>query len=40
MLLIVRTAWWRRLLLSATLFQRGAPPEPIEIIDGAKGNQT
>ena len=39
MLLIVRTAWWRRLLLSATLFQRGAPPEPIEIIDGTRGNQ-
>lgn len=39
MLLIVRTTWWRSLLLSATLFQRGAAPERIEIIDGARGSQ-
>ena len=40
MLLIVRKAWWRRLLLSATLFQRGAAPERIEILDGAEVSQT
>lgn len=40
MLLIVRTAWWRRLLLSATLFQRGAAQERIEILNGAEGSQT
>jgi integrative and conjugative element protein (TIGR02256 family) len=33
MLLIVRTAWWRRLLISATLFQKGADAETIEIVD-------
>lgn len=35
MLLIVRTAWWRRMMVSATLFQRGRAPERIEIIEGA-----
>lgn len=32
MLLIVRLAWWRRMLVSATLFQRHTVPEPIEIL--------
>ena len=33
MLLIVRITWWRRLLLSATLFQQGAAPQPVEVSD-------
>lgn len=40
MLLIVRAAWWRRMLVSATLFQRDRAPERIEIIDRAEGTQT
>lgn len=35
MLLIVRSAWWRRMLISATLFQRHRAPERIELIEGA-----
>jgi [CysO sulfur-carrier protein]-S-L-cysteine hydrolase len=37
MLLIVRSAWWRRMLVSATLFQRDKAPETIEIIGGGEG---
>lgn len=37
MLLIVRSAWWRRMLISATLFQRDQAPERIEIIEGLRG---
>jgi [CysO sulfur-carrier protein]-S-L-cysteine hydrolase len=40
MLLIVRVAWWRRLLMSATLFQNGASPEPVEIVAEAEGRQS
>lgn len=40
MLLIVRAAWWRRLLMSATLFQNGAPSEPVDIIDEAEGHRS
>lgn len=32
MLLIVRKAWWRRIVCSATLFQQNSTPEPIEVI--------
>jgi [CysO sulfur-carrier protein]-S-L-cysteine hydrolase len=37
MLLIVRSARWRRLLISATLFQRNQVPEPIEILSDGDG---
>lgn len=37
MLLIVRLALWRRMLISATLFQRDRAPERIEIIEGLRG---
>lgn len=32
MLLIVKREWWRRIECSASLFQRGSAPEPIEFI--------
>lgn len=34
LLLIVRATWWRRMAMSATLFQQGRPPEPAEILTG------
>ncbi len=37
MLLIVRSAWWRRMLISATLFQHNQKPEPIEILGDGEG---
>jgi integrative and conjugative element protein (TIGR02256 family) len=33
MLLIVRKAWWKRILSSATLFRRGAPAARVEIVE-------
>jgi integrative and conjugative element protein (TIGR02256 family) len=30
-LLIVRAMWWRRIACSATLFQKGAQPEPVRL---------
>lgn len=37
MLLIVRSVWWRRMQVSATLYQRDKAPETIEIIGGGEG---
>jgi integrative and conjugative element protein (TIGR02256 family) len=32
LLLIVRRRWWSRMAMSATLFQQGRSPEPVEVI--------
>lgn len=32
LLLIVRCAWWRRMTMSATLFQQGQMPENVEVV--------
>lgn len=38
MLLIVRSVRWRRMLISATLFQRNQAPEPIAILGHGEGD--
>lgn len=32
LLLIVRSAWWRRISMSATLFQHDRTPEPVDVV--------